>query len=516
MRVLVAWCPDWPVVAALADRDEVPVGPPRPDGVPAAVLRGNLIVACNEAARQDGVRRGHRRRDAQARCPELVLLAAQPDRDARLFEPVLAAVEALRPEVAALRPGLLAVRSPSRYYGSDENAAALIAETVVALGVHDVRIGVADDLFTAEQAARSADRQSWVVVPECGSVDFLAPLPVTVLADQQLAGLLRRLGLTTLGAFASLEADEVSNRLGAEGLAAHRQVRGADPLRVGGRRPPEDFTVEARFEPPLSSVESACFSMRRPAEEFVATMAEQGLVATSVRIEVEADDPQRTVLSARSWVHAGCFSSADLIDRVHWQLRATPDGVLLGAPVGLIRVEPETVEPAAQHAVGLWGGNVEAVSRGVAKVQAMIGYDAVKVPLRQGGRAPAERQYLATWGESPGALRAVHEPWPGAIPGPAPSRVFVEPWAASVTTTEGRPVLLTDRGVLTGPPGRIHTGARHGWHTVAGWAGPWPVASRPWEETATLSARLQIVDEVGRAWLVRCDTDRWWVEAAYE
>ena len=93
MRVLVVWCPDWSVVAALREAE-------RPATEPAAVLAANVVEVCNGPAREDGVRRGMRRRDAQARCPELVLLGANPDRDARCFEPVLETVEALRPGVA--------------------------------------------------------------------------------------------------------------------------------------------------------------------------------------------------------------------------------------------------------------------------------------------------------------------------------------------------------------------------------------------------------------------------------
>ena len=100
MRVMVVWCPDWPVVAALADEG-------LPTHLPAAVFSATIVQACNDGARAFGVRRGMRRRDAQSRCPELRVYAAVPDRDARAFEPVLAAVEELRPGVAPLRPGLL-------------------------------------------------------------------------------------------------------------------------------------------------------------------------------------------------------------------------------------------------------------------------------------------------------------------------------------------------------------------------------------------------------------------------
>ncbi|MFI6024401.1 Y-family DNA polymerase, partial [Amycolatopsis magusensis] len=67
--MLVLWCPDWPVVAACAAEGV-------PQTRPAAVFSGNRVVACSALARADGVRRGMRRRDAQARCPELVVFGA--------------------------------------------------------------------------------------------------------------------------------------------------------------------------------------------------------------------------------------------------------------------------------------------------------------------------------------------------------------------------------------------------------------------------------------------------------
>ena len=119
VRTLLVWCPDWPVIAA-----EIV------DGVPAtasvAVLHANRVVACSPAARAHGVRRGLRKREAQERCPELLLIDHDPGRDARAFEPVVAAVEEVAAGVQVLRPGVcaLAARGPARYFGGEEQAAA--------------------------------------------------------------------------------------------------------------------------------------------------------------------------------------------------------------------------------------------------------------------------------------------------------------------------------------------------------------------------------------------------------
>ncbi|PZF81973.1 DNA polymerase Y family protein [Jiangella anatolica] len=527
-RVLVVWCPDWPVVAARAEE------PGHEDTAPVAVLAANAVVACSEAARAEGVRRGMRRRDAQSRCPELVLVDHNPDRDARAFEPVLTAVEQLRPGVAPLRPGLLAVRAPGRFYGGEEAAGALIAEQLVRAGVWDCRLGVADDLFTAEQAARRAGPQETVVVEVGGSAAFLRDLPVGVIDDDEVAGLLRRLGLHTLGDFARLEPDDVQARFGGYGAKVHRLARGTDPSLLGVRTPPPELECEVRFEPPLDTAEAVGFSVRRTAERFVAQLADRGLVCTEVLIEAECDDE---VASSRVWAHSRWFAATDLVDRVHWQLRGqlrTTTGVT--KPVQLVRFVPDTVEPVAAHAAGLWGGGTdERVERAVARVQGMLGPHAVTVPMVQGGRSPADRQALVPWGERPVGLRPAELPWPGSLPPPAPVRVFAQPRPVIVVDERGKLVLVSQRGVVSAPPVRFRAvrqpvpagrGARRAadvpdglgddWQPVGAWAGPWPVEEQWWENPASWAARFQIVTVDGRAWLMTCADDGWWAEAGYD
>src|SRR5205085_1150487 len=192
-RTLALWCPDWPVVAAGYGAAD-----------PVVVVEANVVVACSAAARSCGVQPGLRRREAQARCPEAEVLAADPARDARAFEPVVVAVEAFGPAVEIVRPGVCALptRGPSRYFGGDEALAARVAAAVPG-----ARVGVADGPFAAVLAARRAR-----VVAPGQSAAFLAPLPVAVLGDPDLADLLRRLGLRTLGDVAALAPAAVLGR----------------------------------------------------------------------------------------------------------------------------------------------------------------------------------------------------------------------------------------------------------------------------------------------------------------
>lgn len=120
-RTLVVGCTDWPLTAAGIPPDR-----------PAAALHDHRVVAATAAARAAGVQRGHRQREAQARCPELELLPAAPDTDARVFEPVVAAVTTFSPRVTIVRPGVvaLATRGPSRYFGGDAALVARLTATV--------------------------------------------------------------------------------------------------------------------------------------------------------------------------------------------------------------------------------------------------------------------------------------------------------------------------------------------------------------------------------------------------
>ena len=169
VRTMVVWCADWPLVAAGVAMT-----------VPAVVLHANRVVATTPAARAEGVREGLRRREAQARCPQVELLGHDPARDARAFEAVAGAVEAVTPRVELTRPGLCSfpTRGPSRYFGGDEALAQRVGALVAAAVDGKTRVGVADGPFAATLAARQG-----MVVPPGATPDFLASLPVRVLDD---------------------------------------------------------------------------------------------------------------------------------------------------------------------------------------------------------------------------------------------------------------------------------------------------------------------------------------------
>ena len=474
-RMVVVWCPDWPVAAAGA-----------PPGSLTAVVHANRVVACSEAARAEGVRPGLRRREAQSRCPELELLAHDPARDARAFEPVLAAVEQLTPWVEVLQPGECAfpARGAARYHGGEPALAVTVTAAVHAAitgrdgpgrgGPGDgqggppvdrvgCRVGIADGTFAAGLAARHQ-----AIVPPGGSRAFLAPHPVAAIDRPDLADLLVRLGLRTLGDLAALPSVDLATRFGPEGARAARLAAGLDEHPRGARRPPPDLRVSAELDPPADRVDIAAFTAKTLADELVARLDHLGLACTRLRIEAETDhaetlsrvwryDPTTPAPHLpsipdpvpRSPASGGGGSrsrgpadpparmAAVMAERVRWQL----DGWLTGRtgnPPGALThltLVPDEVVPNQGRQLGFWGGEsalTQRAARALARIQGLLGPEAVQTAHLQGGRDPATRITLTPGTESEAA-------GPGSIePGRAEARgTTVGPGAAHAPGSRG-------------------------------------------------------------------------------
>lgn len=547
-RVLVAWCPDWPVHAVGAGPD-----------VPAAVLVGQgarrTVLACSAAARAAGVRRGQRMRDAQRMCPQVLVFPQDEAAEERAFEPVVQAVEDVVAGVEVVRPGLiaLAARGPARYHGGEARLAALVREAVADAGGDDplgCGVAVADGMFAAGLAARRPVDEP-LLVPAGGAAAFLAPYPLRVLERPELAGTLDRLGVRTLGALAALPAADVANRFGPEGVRAHRLARGLDPRPPAARRPDEDLSALYVFEPPAEVDEPVVFAAKALADRWRAQLAAAGLASASVRIEIGTESGRECVRSWRDGDALGAALSAQaLAQRVRWQLEgwrtrvasgrgpdasASPqsaDSAVTGsvhaadavdghAPDPVVRLRfvpgPLVVDSGSQQA--LWGRAQvpDRVGQVAERVQALLGHDGVVRLYPSGGRDPAARIARAPWGErpEPDASADPDAPWPGAVPAPWPALVPEEPYPATLSDARGIPLGVSGRVRLTGRPAVLAIGAAR--LRVTDWAGPWPYHERPWHAAdARRRARLQVATADGRAFLLALEGGEWRVEGVYQ
>jgi protein ImuB len=519
VRTCCVWCADWPVVAlrrrAGARRGE-------PVIVRERIGSREVVRAASSEARAEGVTRGMRRREAEARCPGLTVVDADPALEARAFEVVARAVEGVTPRVVLDRPGVCAfpTRGPARYFGGDHGLARHVTDTVAEVLGEDgdaVRVAIADGAFAAPLAARQATRAEPLVVAAGGTAAFLAPLPVRALGNDELADLLGRLGLPTLGAFAALAPDAVLARFGVDGARLHDLACGRDtgpPVLV---EPPPDLVETIELDPPAARVDSAAFAAKGLADRLLERLAERGLACTRVVIEAETEHGERL---ARCWRHDGALTPAALAERVRWQLDGWLGAQAVGRDVALhsdvrerqdieafadagldtttgaltsLRLVPDEVVPADGRQLGFWGGDqvgAERADRALARLQGMLGYHAVVTPVVQGGRTPAEQVQWVPWGDRREPVRPLvvdgEVPgWPGAIPPPSPARVFDPPVPAELVDAHGGAVVVSGRGEQSAAPARLRSRvlAPRGGRVVA-WAGPWAHDVRWWDPTA--------------------------------
>lgn len=416
-------------------------------------------------------------------CPDL-LERREHGREARAFARVLSAVEGFSPYVEALRPGVCALptRGPSRYFGGDMALALLIAGALEHVdGVEDetssrtpgngqgqdqdqglrhlrqvlVGVGVADGLFAASLAARSSledpERVPIVIAPG-GTPAFLSSLPVEVLERPELADLLRRLGIRTLGALAELPAPHVLARFGTDGASCRAVAAGT------------------RGELPGMRLSHCSSPTRAPAG------------AAGAGAAVGPDQRSRL---------AGFFGGTAAVDARAAEALATVQRLL--HPEAVVRGRLQGGRGPGERARFVPWGEKEA---GFAE-------------LAESATFPRKRP------DDKSAGGGTASPWPGQLPSPSPVIVLRKPLTAELLDAAGRPVGVTGRGIASSSPSRLSV-AGQPWAEVAGWAGPWPTDERWWSKRSrSRQARMQVVTSAGSAYLL-ARRRGWWVEGIYD
>ena len=388
---------------------------------------------------------------------------------------MLGALEEALPGWHPLRPGVAAIRArgPARYYGGELAAALTVVGIVSELGASEARVGIADGLFAAELAAQASTPDPVRIVPSEDTADFLAPLPVAALGEPELAA-------CSPGSASARSASSRRSTRRTWWRASVRSVRGCTRWRAGAirdRRPRASRRATSTCRSTSSRPSTGSTRWRSgcaPAsDDFVTALLAQRLVCTALRVELigERGRVERAGVAASAVVLGGGGRRPGALaagrrggarSEGHFWPSATPRRgssrpSVIGESVSAVtrvRLSPEAVDPVGAHERGLWGtGPDENVHSG-----ALAGAGHGGAPRRARPRPrpadapPAERQTLVPWGDRPLVARDPRQPWPGALPPPAPATVYELPRQIAVQDARGRPVAVDERGELSAPP----------------------------------------------------------------
>lgn len=533
IRRVVLWVPDWPTTSLVVDTP--------PDSAAAVVHRGRINVA-TARARRAGVRRGMPVNTAQYLLPDLLLLPHDPLREAAAFEVVAQAFDTLAANVTCLRPGLAwaPAGGPTRWVGSEDLLAEALIDEVARTCGAECQVGVATGVLAGVESARLG-----LVVPEEDTTGFLADLHLETLRPllplvtrgeaRETLDILRELGVATCGDLVALGRTALLTRFGVTGEALWDLCTGGDPGTGSSRRAPDEVEVTTAFDPPALELDPMVIGLRALAEDLAEHLWHRGLTSRNLGVWMRTEAGTRR---ERSWAGVECSDTAEVVDRLRWQLRGWMDAGEGGPDSGLVEVGlvAHDLGPAPPNAT-LWGRSdaQTRATRAALRVQSLLGEDEVLTPHLQGGYDPRSRIHEAVWGSPLPRLTALDGEWEGRVE-EAPSTMLdiplpVELWGWTEGTHHLVPVHVGGRGTLdveprllvslptqtptTRPPDAPEVGEETPvWVT----GGPWPVRGRWWEGTGSRVARayLRLGREDGPDLLLVQRAGRWSLEGIHD
>ena len=335
MPIACVRIPNFALRVATLDRPELDgtplvLGPP-PGGRP------TVADATPEAVAR-GIRPGLGLREVVALCPDAIVLAPHPLREAAALDRILGGLEAMSPlvEPDTDRPGCCYVdlSGLDRRLGPPAAAAAQLLGTVPP--ILRPRIGVAPGKFAARVAAGRAGPGGVRVVEPAAVADFLARVPVAWLPlPPETLRRFERLGLRTLGDLAALPASAVAARFGPAGRQAWELARGrsgGDDARVRPRSRPETVVEALDLPAPATSRETLLVALTRLAVRAFDRPALRGRHVRQARLRAGLD-------GGRSWEQVATLREPGGRRRVIEALGYRLQAVALPGPVEALTLE---------------------------------------------------------------------------------------------------------------------------------------------------------------------------------
>lgn len=295
-------------------------------------------------AERSGVRTGQGLREALALCPEARIITPHPVREQTAAERVITGLERLVPAVSvAPEPGryLIDLTGLERRLGPPLQAAQRLLGTIPA--ILRPRAGVADGRFPAIVAAYHARPGGVEVMDSTRQADIFAQTPISLLPLEasQLRSL-ERLGIRTLGAFATLKPSAVAARFGRAGHAAWQLAHGEDTEPVRGREQPEVVTVRLTLPAPVTTRERLQVAITHLVTHAFSQPGLQRHHVRQVRLQVTLED-------GHSWEHVATLRNPGQEQRVTAALHYRLQDVALPGPVEILTLELSGLTDAASR-----------------------------------------------------------------------------------------------------------------------------------------------------------------------
>ena len=421
MRLACLFVPLFPLAARLRSEPDL-------KGESVAVFEGNgnaaRLIAATRKARKAGLETGMTLPQARAILPKLVARGRDRESERTAQEALLEAADTFSPRVEDGGEGLVYLdldglpalsRAASSQLSavssqpippsprppvppSRSNAELSLGRDLIAAAEKvglPARAGIAASKLAARVAAGLPE--SPTVVAPGQEAAFLAPLPLARLTPAlEIAQMLERWGLSSIGELAKLPEGEVASRLGESGRELHATARGIDPRPLEARLPPPCFSEGMDLEWPLLTLEPFLFVSRAALDRLLARLESQALACTRLELTLKLD-PEGC--DARAIELPGPTRDAKtLLTLLRLELEARPPG---SPVVGfLLTARPDRTRSAQLSLFGPAALSPDRLATTIARLASMLGADRVGSPRTADGHRP-ERYAIASYAPPP-------------------------------------------------------------------------------------------------------------------
>ncbi len=310
--------------------------------------------------------------------------------------------------------------------------------------------------------------------------------------------LLHRWGLHTVGQFAALKRDEVSDRLGPAAVRLWERACGRTTRVLRLVRPPESFRESHEFEQEIETVEPLLFILRRFLEQLMARLG--GLHVVVGELELQLRFADKSVYDHLFKVPEPTGSVEVLFRMLHAHL----EDFKSEHPITAVSLEARPVAPAPQQ-FGLFETTLRRPGQlyeTLARLTGLLGADRVGTPVPRDTHRPdafAMRPFSWTTPDDPGpAEKENEEPWPASCA----LRRFRRPVPATVIMENAQPRWLRQ-------------GA--GQKMIRDRRGPYPFSGDWWDREAWDRVEWDFALADGTIWRCHREPDgRWLVDGLYD
>ena len=264
-------------------------------------LRTPVICEVTEPARAAGITQGLTPTKAMARCAHILIRPRSLSQENAATTALLQCAYAFSPHLGATASGVCTLDLHNLAALAKADRAALEAwgrklQGALAGLQLSVAIGLGATPNIARQAARWGRGMEIVEAPDA----FMAALPVAALEPSaEVALLLQRWGIRTVGELLALSQDALTARLGLEALAlfAAASTTGDRPLHLVA--PAERFEESFDFNPEIETLEPLLFLLRRFVDHLSQRLEPRGLVAETLLLKLTLESGENVISPLR-------------------------------------------------------------------------------------------------------------------------------------------------------------------------------------------------------------------------